>query len=61
MKEDNRFEIVEKQAVGFSREALILMDKVTGVQYLYFGSGYGGGMTPLLDRDGKPIIGRRQD
>lgn len=31
-------------------------DKQTGVNYLYHASGYSGGVTPLLDRDGKPII-----
>ena len=34
----------------------ILVDKVTGVNYLFVQSGYAGGLTPLLDRDGKPII-----
>ena len=34
----------------------ILVDKETGVNYMYHASGYGGGLTPLLDRDGKPVI-----
>ena len=34
----------------------IRVDKDTGVNYLYHASGYSGGMTPLLDRDGKPVI-----
>lgn len=34
----------------------ILVDKATGVNYLFRSSGYAGGLTPLLDRDGKPII-----
>lgn len=34
----------------------ILVDRETGVNYLFRQSGYGGGMTPLLDRDGKPVI-----
>ncbi len=33
-----------------------LVDKETGVNYLYVCRGYGGGLTPLLDADGKPII-----
>ena len=24
--------------------------------YLYVGRGYGGGLTPLIDADGKPIV-----
>ncbi|MBC1423565.1 DUF6440 family protein [Listeria seeligeri] len=34
----------------------ILVDQETGVQYLFRLSGYAGGMTPLLDKDGKPYI-----
>ena len=31
-------------------------DKETGVNYLYVCRGYGVGLTPLLDSEGKPII-----
>ncbi|MCI8739983.1 MAG: xylan 1,4-beta-xylosidase [Oscillibacter sp.] len=34
----------------------IYVDRETGVSYLYAWSGGGGGLTPLLDRDGKPVI-----
>lgn len=34
----------------------ILVDKETRVQYLYRGAGYGGGMTVLVDSDGKPLL-----
>ena len=34
----------------------IWVDTVTGVNYFYHNSGYSGGLTPLLDREGKPII-----
>ena len=34
----------------------IWVDKETGVNYVFHAGGYAGGMTPLLDRDGKPII-----
>lgn len=34
----------------------VWVDTETGVNYLYINSGYSGGLTPLLDRDGKPII-----
>ena len=34
----------------------IWIDKETGVNYLYRQSGYSGGMTVLLDKDGKPVI-----
>lgn len=34
----------------------ILVDTATGVNYLYRQNGYSGGLTPLLDKDGKPIV-----
>ena len=34
----------------------IWADKETGVNYLFRADGYAGGMMPLLDRDGKPVI-----
>ena len=34
----------------------IWVDKETGINYLYYASGYSGGLTPLLDREGKPVI-----
>ena len=52
-KKDERFIKVHSEAMG---GRMILVDKVTGVNYLFVSSGYAGGLTPLLDRDGKPII-----
>ncbi len=34
----------------------ILVDKESGVQYLFMQSGTAGGLTPLLDADGKPLL-----
>ena len=34
----------------------IWVDKETGVNYVFHASGHAGGMTPLLDREGKPVI-----
>ncbi len=34
----------------------IWVDVKTGVNYFFRQSGYAGGLTPLLDRDGKPIV-----
>ena len=39
----------------------IWMDQETSVQYLYRMSGYSGGLTPLLDRDGKPLIASAEE
>ena len=52
----DRFDIKEKENVSILTEASIIIDKETGVNYLYVCRGYGGGLTPLLDSDGKPII-----
>ena len=34
----------------------IWVDTETGVNYVFHCSGYAGGLTPLLDRDGNPVI-----
>ena len=49
-----RFEKIYSQ--GSMNVTEIWVDKVTGVNYLYHASGYSGGLTPLLDREGKPVI-----
>lgn len=55
MAKDNnkRFEKIYSQGMGTIE---IWVDKQTGVNYLYRQSGYSGGMTVLLDKDGKPVI-----
>jgi hypothetical protein len=54
-KDDNRFETVYKQD-GFGTMTHIIKDRDTGVCYLFVARGeYGGGLTPLIDRDGKPV------
>ncbi len=34
----------------------IWVDRITGVNYVYHQSGYSGGLTPLLDSEGKVVI-----
>ena len=36
----------------------IWVDTETGVNYIFKSSGYAGGLTPLLDVSGKPVITR---
>ncbi len=55
MAKDNRFEKVYSQST-FSGNTQIWVDKETGVNYIYHSSGYGGGLTPLLDREGKVVV-----
>lgn len=41
---------------GITNVNEIWVDRETGVNYLFHSSGYAGGLTPLLDRDGKPVV-----
>ena len=52
-KKEERFVQVYSENFG---SQVILVDKVTGVNYLFVQSGYAGGLTPLLNRDGTPVI-----
>ena len=54
MAKNDRFEKVYSQ--GAMSVIEIWVDKETGVNYIFRQSGYAGGMTPLLDRDGKPVV-----
>lgn len=57
-KKENRFEIVYKDGAQLKEEGVrqILVDTETGVNYLVWKSGYAGGITPLLDAEGKVIV-----
>lgn len=55
--DEKRFDVIFKETSGVMGEVRILRDRETGVQYLYYSLGYGGGMTPLLAPDGKPAVG----
>ena len=52
MGKNDRFEKVYSQ--GTMNVMEIWVDRETGVNYVF--PGYAGGMTPLLDRDGKPVV-----
>lgn len=54
MSKGQRFEKIYTQGAMTTTE--IWVDKETWVNYLFHACGYAGGMTPLLDRDGKPIV-----
>lgn len=54
MAKNDRFEKIYSQ--GTMSVIEIWVDKETGVNYVFRQSGYAGGMTPLLDRDGKPVV-----
>nr|WP_239534225.1 DUF6440 family protein [Thalassobacillus pellis] len=53
---NKRFEVIHKEKIGALSGCKVLVDKETGVQYLYSWYGESGGITPLLDKEGKPIV-----
>ncbi|GFN35887.1 DUF6440 family protein [Tepidimicrobium xylanilyticum] len=52
--EENRFEVVYKK--GMLSGCKIIVDIETGVNYLFAWDGNCGGLTVLVDKDGKPIV-----
>ena len=52
-KKEERFIRVHTENFG---SEMILVDKKTGVNYLFVQSGYAGGLTPLLNPDGTPMV-----
>ena len=52
-KKEKRFIKVYTQSMG---AAEIWVDKVTGVNYLFIGGGYAGGLSVLLDAEGEPVV-----
>ena len=57
-KKEKRFEVVFKDGSQLLDEGIrqIIVDKETGVHYLAWKAGYGAGITPLLDSEGKVVI-----
>jgi hypothetical protein len=52
-KKKERFMKVHSEGMG---SKMILVDRETGVNYLFVQAGYGGGLTVLLDQYGKPVV-----
>ena len=52
----DRFDILDRENLSLLTDARVIVDKETGVNYLSVCCGYGGGLTPLLDENGKPIV-----
>jgi len=51
---DKRFEVILKE--GMLSTTSIIVDTETGVNYLFVQNGYSGGLTVLVDKDGKPVV-----
>ena len=52
-KKEERF--VKVYSENFESE-IVLVDRLTGVNYLFVSRGYAGGLTPLLDRNGNVVV-----
>ena len=53
---DDRFFKLYSQGGGLNAGSQIWVDRETGVQYLWHADGYAGGLTVLLDAEGKPLL-----
>lgn len=58
MKDEQRFAMEKFKPLGgvFGADVQVITDTETGVQYLFALQGYGAGLTPLLDAEGKPLL-----
>lgn len=57
LSKDSRFEIVHREDSALKKGLkMVLVDKETGVHYLFVQIGHAGGLTPLLDAEGHPVI-----
>jgi hypothetical protein len=52
----NRFICTEISGGAFDLQQRVLVDRKTGVNYLWTSGGYAGGLTVLVDAEGKPIV-----
>ena len=54
--EGYRFETVLEETYAAAIGSKILKDRETGVLYYFHRIGTAGGLTPLLDKNGKPLL-----
>ena len=52
-KKQERFIRIHSENMGSEQ---IIVDRLTGVNYLFVQNGYAGGLTVLLDRNGNPVV-----
>ena len=55
MGREKRFVRVYVESTALEDSA-VWVDRETGVNYLWHSAGQAGGLTPLLDRTGKPVV-----
>ncbi|GAA0783052.1 DUF6440 family protein [Hathewaya limosa] len=54
MERQKRFEV--RIVEGMSETFRVIVDTETGVNYLYISNGVAGGLSVLLNSDGKPVV-----
>ena len=59
MGANKRFEVIYSQVMADITR--VLLDKATGMLYLEMHDGNAGGITPLLDGEGKPMKWKPED
>ena len=59
MAKERRFVVSNKEGKAVGTK--IITDSDTGVQYLFAYDGYAGGLTVLLDKDGKPLVSKTHE
>ena len=55
-KKENRRFVKTLKETDWAGNTEIWVDRETGVNYLFHSTGNAGGMTVLVDREGKPVI-----
>lgn len=56
MANNSRFQVIETASGGFASEIKVVVDKETGVNYMFMHEGYAGGLTVMVDENGDPIV-----
>ena len=58
MGKNDRFIVMQEQSSGFGGGVAtkVILDKMTGVQYLSYITSSGAGLTILVDQEGKPLL-----
>ena len=61
-QKEERFEVILTAGSALKEPGVRqnLVDKETGVHYLAWKSGYGAGITPLLDSEGKVVVAKTE-
>ena len=59
-KDEKRFIKVFREG-SLTESTEVLLDTETGVNYLYISAGYGMGITPLLDEEGKVVVSNQRE